>query len=46
MCLGGQVIGAGPGLELNETFLHAHFSGALCHRRRLAKVAALETGKS
>jgi ribose 5-phosphate isomerase B len=46
MCLGGRVIGAGLALELIETFLHAHFSGALRHRRRLAKVAALETGKS
>jgi|ERR1700678_148352 len=46
LCLGGRVIGAGLALELIETFLHAHFSGAARHRRRLAKVAALETGKS
>jgi ribose 5-phosphate isomerase RpiB len=29
-------------LELIETFLTAHFSGAPRHRRRLAEVQALE----
>ena len=43
-CLGGKVIGSGLALELIETFLHAHFSGAARHERRLAKVHALETG--
>jgi hypothetical protein len=33
-------------LESIETFLHAHFSGPLRHRRRLAKLVAPETGKS
>jgi len=46
MCLGGQVISAGLALELIGIFLHAHFSGAARQRRRLAEVAALETGKS
>ena len=41
-CLGGKVIGSGLALELIETFLAAHFSGAERHKRRLAKVQALE----
>jgi ribose 5-phosphate isomerase B len=44
LCLGGKVIGSGLALELVETFLNAHFSEAPRHRRRLAKVQALETG--
>ena len=42
LCLGGKVIGSGLALELIETFLHAHFSEVPRHRRRLAKVQALE----
>jgi len=42
ICLGGKVIGTALALELIETFLSAHFSGALRHRRRLAEVQALE----
>jgi ribose 5-phosphate isomerase B len=42
--LGGKVIGSGLASELVETFLHAHFSEAPRHQRRLAKVKALETG--
>ena len=45
-CLGGKVIGAALALELIQTFLLAHFSGAERHRRRLAKVEALETPKT
>jgi hypothetical protein len=41
-CLGGEVIGSGLALELVQTFLHAHFSGAARHH--LAKVQALEPG--
>ena len=41
-CLGGRVIGDGLALQLVETFLAARFSGAERHRRRLAKVQALE----
>src|SRR5271170_2099631 len=41
-CLGGKVIGSALALELIETFLAAHFSGAERHKRRLAKVQALE----
>ena len=45
LCLGGKVIGSALAAELIETFLRAHFSGAARHRRRLAKVRALETGE-
>ena len=45
-CLGGQVIGPALALELVGTFLRARFSGAERHRRRLAKVVALEDRKS
>jgi ribose 5-phosphate isomerase B len=41
-CLGGKVIGSALALELVNTFLAAHFSGAERHKRRLAKVQALE----
>jgi len=40
-CLGGKVIGSALAWELIQTFLAAHFSGALRHKRRLAKVQAL-----
>jgi ribose 5-phosphate isomerase B len=42
LCLGGRVIGYALAKELGQTFLTARFSGADRHRRRLAKVAALE----
>ena len=42
ICLGGQVVGHALAWELVQTFLAARFSGAERHRRRLAKVAALE----
>jgi len=41
-CLSGKVIGSALALELIEAFLTAHFNGAPRHRRRLAKVQALE----
>ena len=44
LCLGGKVIGSALALELVQTFLRAHYSGAVRHQRRLAKVQALETG--
>ena len=43
MCLGGRVIGDAFAWELVKTFLDARFSGAERHRRRLAKIAELET---
>jgi RpiB/LacA/LacB family sugar-phosphate isomerase len=42
ICLGSQVVGYAQAWELVRTFLAAGFSGAARHRRRLAKVAALE----
>ena len=42
ICLGGQVVGQALAWELVQTFLAAQFSGLNRHRRRLAKVAALE----
>ena len=42
MCLGARVIGPSLALELVRIFLYTQFSGAARHRRRLAKVAALE----
>ena len=42
ICLGGLVVGPALAWELVKTFLAARFSGAVWHRRRLAKVAQLE----
>jgi ribose 5-phosphate isomerase B len=44
-CLGGKVIGSALALELIGTFLTARFSNTPRHRRRVAKVQALETDK-
>lgn len=44
ICLGGRVVGYALAWDLIRTFLTASFSGAERHRRRLAKVAALEPG--
>jgi len=46
ICLGGLVVGRALAWELVQTFLAARFSGAERHRRRLAKVAALENAPS
>jgi ribose 5-phosphate isomerase B len=43
ICLGGLVVGHAAAWELVQTFLTARFSGLERHRRRLAKVAGLET---
>jgi ribose 5-phosphate isomerase B len=43
ICLGGLVVGHALAWELVQTFLAARFSGAQRHRRRLAKVAMLES---
>lgn len=45
LSLGGKVIGSALALELIGTFLTAHFTGAPRHRRRLAKVQALEASR-
>jgi ribose 5-phosphate isomerase B len=42
ICLGGRVTGYALAWDLIRTFLTAHFVGAERHRRRLAKIAALE----
>jgi len=46
ICLGGRVVGTALAWELVEAFLQARFSGAERHRRRLAKVASLESRES
>ena len=43
LCLGGLVVGSALAWELIERFLAADFLGAERFRRRLAKIAALET---
>ncbi len=43
MCLGGQVSGYALAWDLLQTFLNAHFQGDERFKRRLAKVAALES---
>jgi ribose 5-phosphate isomerase B len=45
-CLGGKIIGSALAWELLRTFLNARFSGAPRHRRRIAKVQALEIQKA
>lgn len=42
-CLGGRVAGQAFAWELVKIFLAARFSGAERHRRRLAKVAKIES---
>jgi ribose 5-phosphate isomerase B len=42
LCMGGRTVGPEVAWDLVETYLAARFSGAERHRRRLAKVAALE----
>lgn len=43
MCLGGRGLLNSLAWELTVIFLAEEFSGTECHKRRLAKVAALET---
>jgi len=43
ICFGGQLVGHTLAWELVQTFLAARFKGAERFRRRLAKVAQLET---
>jgi RpiB/LacA/LacB family sugar-phosphate isomerase len=45
LCLGSRVIGEAIARDLVETFLQARFTGEARHRRRLAKVIALESGR-
>jgi len=46
LCMGGRTVGPEVAWDLVETFLGSRFSGAERHRRRLAKVAALESDRS
>jgi len=46
ICLGGRVVANTFAWELVRTFLQARFSGVERHRRRLAKVARLESRES
>ncbi|HEY3395789.1 MAG TPA: RpiB/LacA/LacB family sugar-phosphate isomerase [Lacipirellulaceae bacterium] len=46
LCLGGRAIGPAVAWDLVEAFLAAEFSGEERHRRRLAKVAALEESRT
>jgi len=43
LCLGSRVIGEALALELVRAFLGATFSGAERHRRRLEKIAVMES---
>jgi ribose 5-phosphate isomerase B len=42
LCLGARIIGSALALELVNAFVNASFSGEERHRRRLAKIAAIE----
>lgn len=42
ICLGARVVGCELAQDLVRAFLAAQFSGGERHRRRLAKVAAME----
>jgi len=42
LCMGGRTVGPEVAWDLVETFLRSRFTGAERHRRRLAKVGALE----
>lgn len=46
LVLGGRVIGPELALECALAFLRARFSGQERHRRRLAKIAAIEAAES
>jgi ribose 5-phosphate isomerase B len=43
LVLGARVIGHALGVELARTFVGASFTGEERHRRRLAKIAAIES---
>ncbi len=45
LCLGARVIGYRLAFDVVDAFLKARFSGAERHRRRLKKVARLESGE-
>jgi ribose 5-phosphate isomerase B len=44
LCLGARVVGEELALEIVHAFVAARFTGEERHRRRLAKIAAIEEG--
>ena len=46
LCLGARVTGAELALEIVRAFVAARFTGEERHRRRLAKIQALETNRN
>jgi ribose 5-phosphate isomerase B len=46
LCLGGRVVGRALAWDLIQTFLRARFTGAERHRRRLRKIAEIETAQA
>ena len=46
LCLGARVVGVELALEIMRAFVAARFTGEERHRRRLAKVQALETNRN
>jgi ribose 5-phosphate isomerase B len=42
LCLGGQIVGEALARDLVHAFLNARFTGEERHRRRLAKITALQ----
>lgn len=43
LCIGARVLGAGLACELVDVFLNTPFSGGENHKRRIAKISALES---
>lgn len=43
LCIGARVLGAGLAFELVDVFLNTPFSDGENHKRRIAKIAALES---
>ena len=46
LCLGGRTVGLEVAWDLVQTFLAAEFSNAPRHLKRLAKVDAVESGRT
>ena len=46
LCLGARIIGSELAMELLRAFINARFSGEERHKRRLAKIAAIEDRQS
>ena len=46
LCLGARVVGVELALEIVRAFVAARFTGEERHRRRLAKIQALETNRN